>query len=92
MTVELRICSWITGLDDDIQWNELFLLRMQDGAAEPQPHLHNLICTNYVNPYPYWHKIVKSLSGTEMSQKGNLAVQCVCTAANGSSPPDAVPL
>ena len=28
MTVELLLCSWITGLDDDIQWSELFLLRV----------------------------------------------------------------
>ena len=30
MTVELLLRSWITGLDDDIQWSELFLLRVQD--------------------------------------------------------------
>ena len=28
MTVELLLCSWIAGLDDDIQWSELFFLRV----------------------------------------------------------------
>ncbi len=30
MTVELLLRSWIAGLDDDIQWSELFLLRVYD--------------------------------------------------------------
>ncbi len=33
MSFELSLYSWIDGLDDDIQWSELFLLRVQSVSA-----------------------------------------------------------